>query len=236
MRLPTVCKALTSALIMALIPSMASAQASQSNPDQYVIITEGTKSVNNKIEEQTNGQQKTAVLQGTIAAEYTKMKQWESKYNSYLKTARGYAESLKAGTTIYAEGVQTLQHLYDLQRVIGAHPVGMPATLAMNDLYLETASEFIKVYTTIKESVAKGGSTNMLKGSERTEMLWQLSDQLADLNRRLRQLTISIAYHNLTDVWNRYTAGLIERDHATIANEAFDRWKRASETVSTLSH
>ena len=75
----------------------------------------------------------------------------------------------------------------------------------------------------------------MLRGSERTEMLWQLNDQLADLNRRLRQLAISIAYHNMMDVWNRYTAGLIDRDKGVIASEALDRWRRASEVASVLN-
>lgn len=222
-------------MLFALAPLTAAAQLSQSNPDQYVIIAEGQKLINDKISDQTTGQQKTAALQGTIAMEFTKMKQWEGKYNSYLKTARGYAESLKAGTSIYAEGVQTLQHLYELKRAIGHNPVGMVATLSLNDLYLETASEFIKVYTTLKESLAKGGETNMLKGSERTEMLWQLNDQLDDLNRRLRQLAISIAYHNMMDVWNRYTAGLIDRDKGVIASEALDRWRRASEVASVLN-
>lgn len=221
-------------MLLVLVPLKVSAQLSQSNPDQYVIIAEGQKLINDKISDQTTGQQKTAALQGTIAAEFTKMKQWEGKYNSYLKTARGYAESLKAGTSIYAEGVQTLQHLYELKRAIGHNPVGMVATLSLNDLYLETASEFIKVYTTLKD-VARGGGTNMLRGSERTEMLWQLNDQLADLNRRLRQLAISIAYHNMMDVWSRYTAGLIDRDKSVIASEALDRWRRASEVASVLN-
>jgi len=229
------CRNIAAAMLLALAPLTAVAQLSQSNPDQYVIIAEGQKLINDKISDQTTGQQKTAALQGTIASEFTMMKQWEGKYNSYLKTARGYAESLKAGTSIYAEGVQTLQHLYELKRAIGHNPVGMVATLSLNDLYLETASEFIKVYTTLKESLAKGGETNMLRGSERTEMLWQLNDQLADLNRRLRQLAISIAYHNMMDVWNRYTAGLIDRDKGVIASEALDRWRRASEVASVLN-
>ena len=235
MKLQTGCKKVAGIVLMVLVSLTASAQVSQSNPNQYVIIAEGQKLVNDQIGNQTNGQQKTAALQGAIAAEFTIIKGWEGKYNSYLKTARGYAESLKAGTSIYAEGVQTLQHLFELKRAIGYNPVGMAATLSLNDLYLETASEFIKVYTTLKESIAKGGETNMLRGSERTEMLWELNDQLADLNRRLRQLAISIAYHNMMDVWNRYTAGLIDRDKGVIASEALDRWRRASEVASVLN-
>lgn len=222
-------------MLLTAIPLMTTAQVSQSNPSQYAAIAEGQKLVNDQINNQAKGMQKTAALQGSIAYEFTVMKRWEANYNSYLKTARGYAEALKAGTTIYADGVETLQHLYEIQRAVNYNPTGIGATLAMNDLYLETASEFIKVYTTIKESLSKGGKENMLTGAERTEMLWQLSDQLADLNRRLRMLAISIAYHNLTDVWNHYTAGLIERDHATIAAEAFDRWKRASEVAKVLT-
>jgi len=213
----------------------ASAQASQSNPDQYVIIAEGQKKVNDQIRNQTDGQQKTAALQGAIAAEFTIMKGWEGKYVSYLKTVRGYAESLKAGTSIYADGVEVLRNIYDLRKAIGHNPVGIAATLSLNDLYLEVGTEFVKVFKTL-QSVAKGEKTNMLRGSERTDLLWRISDQLADLNRKLRQLVISIAYHNMMDVWNRYTAGLIDRDKGVIASEALDRWRRASKVASVLTH
>ena len=228
------CRNIAAAMLLALAPLTAAAQGEQSNPDQYYIIEQGNSTINDSIKQQTKGQQKTAALQGAIAAEFTIMKQWEGKYIDYLKTVRGYAESLKAGTTIYADGVEVLRNMYDLRKAVGYNPVGMVATLSLNDLYLETASEFIKVYTTLKD-VARGGETNMLRGSERTEMLWQLNDQLADLNRRLRQLAISIAYHNMMDVWSRYTAGLIDRDKSVIASEALDRWRRASEVASVLN-
>ena len=194
-------------------------QVGEANPLQYAAIAEGTSLLNSTINSQTKGMQKTAAFQGTIAAEFTKMKQWE--------------DALKAGCSLYADGVQTLQHLYEIQRAINANPVGIGATLAMNDLYLETATEFIKTYRLLKVSVAKGGTDNMLTGAERTEMLWQLSDELARLNAKLRTLAISIAYHNLTDVWNQYTAGMVDKSHAEIASEAYERWRRAS-TVSQI--
>lgn len=222
-------------LMMLMIAAMNAKAQVETNPDQYIIIGEGTAEVNGNIIKQTNAQGKTAVLQGTIAAEFTMMKNWEGKYVEYLKTARGYAESLKAGTSIFAEGVQTLQHIFEIKKAIGANPVGMAATLSLNDLYLETASEFLKVFTTLKESVAKGTEKNMLNGSERTEMLWEINDRLVDLNRKLRQLAISIAYHNMRDVWNRYTAGLVQRDVGMIANEALNRWRRATRTSTILN-
>jgi hypothetical protein len=179
--------------------------------------------------------QKTAALQGSMAAEFTMMKKWEQKYNAYLKTARGYADALKAGTSLYADGVETLRHLYEIRKAINANPTGIGATLAMNDLYLETTTEFIKTYRLLKVSVAKGGTDNMLTGAERTEMLWQLNDELARLNAKLRTLAISIAYHNFTDVWNQYTAGMVDKSHADIAHDAYDRWRRASTVAQILS-
>jgi len=228
------CGLLAVAVLMGM-PSSSLAQVGEANPLQYAAIAEGTYMLNSAINSQTKGMQKTAAFQGTIAAEFTKMKQWEGKYNAYLKTARGYAEALKAGTTLYADGVQTLQHLYEIQRAVNANPAGIGATLAMNDLYLETASEFIKTYRLLKVSVARGGTDNMLTGAERTEMLWQLADELARLNAKLRTLAISIAYHNFTDVWNQYTAGMVDKSHGEIAADAYERWRRASNVSRILS-
>ena len=107
MRLLTECKMMTVAVLMA-VPVLTHAQAAESNPAQVVAIGEGQKLVNDQINSQTTGMQKTAARQGAIATEFTIMKGWESKDNSYLKTARGYAEAIQAGTTLYADGFETL--------------------------------------------------------------------------------------------------------------------------------
>ena len=230
-----VCNHILRTLVLAGISVSTFAQVGESNPSQYVAIAEGQTLVNNAVNSQTKGMQKTAALQGSMAAEFTMMKKWEQKYNSYLKTARGYADALKAGTSLYADGVETLRHLYEIRKAINANPTGIGATLAMNDLYLETTTEFIKTYRLLKVSIAKGGTDNMLTGAERTEMLWQLNDELARLNAKLRTLAISIAYHNFTDVWNQYTAGMVDKSHADIAHDAYDRWRRASTVAQILS-
>ena len=230
-----VCNHILPTLVLAGISFSTFAQVGESNPSQYVAIAEGQTLVNNAVNSQTKGMQKTAALQGSMAAEFTMMKKWEQKYNSYLKTARGYADALKAGTSLYADGVETLRHLYKIRKAINANPTGIGATLAMNDLYLETTTEFIKTYRLLKVSIAKGGTDNMLTGAERTEMLWQLNDELARLNAKLRTLAISIAYHNFTDVWNQYTAGMVDKSHADIAHDAYDRWRRASTVAQILS-
>ena len=230
-----VCNHILPTLVLAGISVSTFAQVGESNPSQYVAIAEGQTLVNNAVNSQTKGMQKTAALQGSMAAEFTMMKKWEQKYNSYLKTVRGYADALKAGTSLYADGVETLRHLYEIRKAINANPTGIGATLAMNDLYLETTTEFIKTYRLLKVSIAKGGTDNMLTGAERTEMLWQLNDELARLNAKLRTLAISIAYHNFTDVWNQYTAGMVDKNHADIAHDAYDRWRRASTVAQILS-
>ena len=161
-----VCNHILPTLVLAGISVSTFAQVGESNPSQYVAIAEGQTLVNNAVNSQTKGMQKTAALQGSMAAEFTMMKKWEQKYNSYLKTARGYADALKAGTSLYADGVETLRHLYEIRKAINANPTGIGATLAMNDLYLETTTEFIKTYRLLKVSIAKGGTDNMLTGAE----------------------------------------------------------------------
>lgn len=237
MRLPTVSKSaaalsVAAALFLAAVPS--SAQMSQSNPLQYVEIETGHKNINDQIKKQTKAQEKTGLLQATISAEFTKIKQWEGKYNSYLKTARGYAEAIKAGTSLYAEGVETLRHIHEIRKAVAANPQGIGASVAMNNIYVETAAELIRTYRLLKVSVALGSNVNMLTGAERTELLWNLNDTLDQLNRKLRRLAMSIAFYNLGDVWNNATAGMVERSHAQVAADAIDRWKRAQRVYAIL--
>jgi hypothetical protein len=207
---------------------------SQSNPLQYVEIETGHKNINDQIKKQTKAQEKTGLLQATISAEFTKIKQWEGKYNSYLKTARGYAEAIKAGTSLYAEGVETLRHIHEIRKAVAANPQGIGASVAMNNIYVETAAELIRTYRLLKVSVALGSNVNMLTGAERTELLWSLNDALDQLNRKLRRLAMSIAFYNLGDVWNNATAGMVERSHAQVAADAIDRWKRAQRVYAIL--
>ena len=237
MRLPTVSKSaaalsVAAALFLAAVPS--SAQMSQSNPLQYVEIETGHRNINDQVNKQTKAQEKTGLLQATISGEFTKIKQWEGKYNSYLKTARGYAEAIQAGTSLYAEGVETLRHIDEIRKAVNANPQGIGASIAMNNIYVETAAELIRTYRLLKVSVALGTKENMLTGAERTELLWNLNDALDQLNGKLRRLAVSIAFYNLGDVWKSATAGMVERTHAQVAADAIDRWKRAQRVYDIL--
>ena len=234
MRLRTVCKGIVMGL-MTTATLQASGQAVEVNGTQVVAIGGGGELINNSVSKQTTAMTKTALLESAIGAEYASIKSWESKYNSYLKTASGYAEGLKAATTLYAEGVITLRHLYEIINAVGNNPQGVVATMSMNNLYAETASELIKVYNILRNTLAVGSKANMLTGAERTEILWQVNDTMKDFNYKLRKLALSISYYTLTDVWNKATAGMIERDHGEIAREAYKRWVRAQTGYKNLN-
>ena len=207
---------------------------SETNGTQIAAIRGLGGKISKEISKQTTSQTKTDLWAGAIGTEFLAIKGWEGKYNSYLKTAQGYAEGLKGAVTLYAEGVTTLRHLYEITKAIKNNPQGVMATVSMNNLYAETAAELIKVYNVLKYTIAVGGKTNMLTGAERTELLWEINDSMQDFNRKLRQLALSIAYYNMTDIWNRATTGLIERNHGEIARQAYGRWVRAQTAYKNL--
>lgn len=203
------------------------AQVSASNPAEWTALAEGNSLINKQIGKQTDGQLATAVLQNTIAGEFSQIRKWQDKYNSYLKSVNGFASSLKAATHLYNDGVRIFITLGRLRKAINNNSQGIVATLSMNNLYLETATELVTVYNLLNDAVAKGGSENMITGAERSKTLWALNDRLNAFQKKLNKLYLSICYYTLTDVWNNVTAGMYDRDNGTIAREAMKRWRRA---------
>ena len=210
----------------------ANAQIASSNPLEYVALAEGNELINAQIKSQIEEEQKTALMQNTIAAEFTMIHSWEKKYNKYLKTAEGYASTLKACTSLYDDGVRVFINLCNLKKAITNNPQGIVATMSMNNLYIETATELVSVYTTLKDAIAKGGEENMLTGAERSKTLWALNDRLDAFNKRLNQLYLTIRYYNMMDVWDNATAGMLDRTNGEIAQAALGRWKRVSRIVT----
>lgn len=203
-------------------------QAVMENPLEYAALVEGNYAINKQISSEIKGQTETAVLQNTIAAEFKKIHDWEKKYSNYTQTVGGYASSLKAATYIYNDALRTFLTLGNLKRAMENNPQGIVATMSMNTLYLETATELVSVFTLLKDAVAKGGRENMLTGAERSETLWNINDKMDAFNKKLHRLYISIHYYTMLDVWNTYTVGMIERTPGTIARQAHERWKRAA--------
>lgn len=202
------------------------------NPGEWMALAEGNDLINKQIQNQTKGQLQTAALQNTMAAEYNQIQKWERKYSGYLQTASGYASTLKAGTTLYHDGVHIFITLGQLKKAIENNPQGIVASMSMNNLYIETATELVSVFTILKEGIASGGQHNMLTGAERSQMLWTLQDKLSDFSKKLRQFYLSVRYYTMTDVWNNATAGMVDRDHAEVASIALERWRRSARVVS----
>ena len=216
------------AIIGIATASNAKAQLVSSNPLEWMALAEGNELINSEIEKQINGQTKTALLQNTMAAEFNQIHKWEKKYNSYLKSVNGYASSLKACTHLYDDGVKIFITLAKLKTAIKGNPQGIVASMSMNNLYIETATELVSVFTLLNDAVAKGGHENMLTGAERSKTLWALNDKLSAFSRKLHLLYLSIRYYTLNDMWNNVTAGMLDRNNGEAARMAMTRWRRAA--------
>lgn len=234
MKSPTVIRNLLLAFLLTSFPFIEEARAQYvlTNPGEYVALVEGNELINSEIKDETEKQMKTAMLQNTIAAEFTKIKEWEKKYSSYLQTVEGYASSLKAAATLYNDGVRIFITMGKMRNAITHNPEGPIATISMNNLYIETATELVSVFTLLKDAVAKGGRENMLTGAERSQTLWLLSDKLHGLSKRFQQLYLSIRYYTMTDVWHRASAGIIDHSYGEIAGQSYSRWRRAAKVLS----
>lgn len=211
---------------------MAHAQLVSANPLEYVALAEGNEVIYAEIDKQIKGQTQTALLQNAIAAEFTQMRKWQKEYNNYLKTASGYASSLKACTHLYNDGVRIFLTLCRMSKAVKSNPQGLAASISMNNLYIETVTELISVFTLLKEAVAKGGSENMLTGAERSKTLWALNDKLAAFSRKLHRLYLSIRYYTLGDIWSNATAGILDRSNGEVARMALTRWRRAAKVLN----
>ena len=220
--------ALVLPVLMMMGSGEAHAQIVVANPLEWAVLVEGNELLDGQIKNEIEGQTQTAVLQGTISAEFTQIKKWEQKYNAYLKSVDGYASSLKAASHLYNDGVRLFINLCDIRKAVAANPQGIAATLSMNNLYAETATELVTVYTTLRDAIAAGGEGNMLTGAERSRTLWMIEDSLKAFNRKLSLLSLSLRYYTISDVWYNATEGMVGRTNGEIARQAQSRWTRAS--------
>lgn len=177
-----------------------------SNPGQYLAIKKGEDNILSKITAQTNYRKKEAGIQAELSGTTAKIRNWEQQYNAYLKEASGYAKRTVACCQLYLEGVQTLNALWEVSAAKKINPQGVFATMSMNNLYMETAIQFIKTFRSLKKVCAKGTDKNMLNGAERTQLIWNLERELEQLNSKLRRLAVSISVFSFEDVWNRAKA------------------------------
>lgn len=205
------------------------------DPLWQLAVIDGTNKVLDKYDTQNDKLLKITALQNTISLHFNPIKEWQRKYNDYLKNAESYAEAFNAGSRLTSEAVRTIRDLMDLKKVMGRNPEGIAASLAMNNLYTETITEFIKTFRMLKFSVSTGGEYNMLTGKERTEMLWALVDRMDELNTKVRKLILSVAYYKIQDIWAFYTRGMFDRHKADIANNCLERWNRIHNAIRIMN-
>jgi hypothetical protein len=128
------------------------------NPGEWLALAEGNELINKQIQKPNQRtDQYRYPDKNTMAAEYNKIKEWEGKYSGYLKTVNGYASTLKAGTSLYHDGVHIFITLGQMKKAIENNPQGLVASMSMNNLYIETASELISVFTLLREGISTGG-------------------------------------------------------------------------------
>lgn len=151
-------------VLAGLLPQLAKAQVAASNPLEWAALAEGNELINGQIDKQIKGQTQTALMQNSIAAEFNRIHEWEKQYNSYLKTANGYASSLKACTHLYNDGVRIFLTLGKLGKAIGDNPQGIVASMNMNNLYIETATELVSVFTLLNDAVVKAARKTCSRG------------------------------------------------------------------------
>lgn len=192
------------AVLLLVCATPAHAQAAQTDAQKLGAYTEGNNLINKEMEKQIKNQGIHLAAETETHRQFTLMKKWQKRYNAYLETVSGFASALKAGTSIYANGMKVALTLGKLTKAVEHNPQGIVGTAQMNNLYMETFAQFCITFTMLKQAVAKGGPKNMLNGRERCEMLYDLEDQMKHLLATVTSLYMSVRRYELIDVlYNR---------------------------------
>lgn len=222
-------------LLAVCLHTRAQFAAVETNPGLIAAEVEGTMAIDIANGSQLGLEGATVPFHTGMSAIFAQIKDWEGKYNSYLKTVQGFATGIKGCKAFLINIMKTLICLKEIKDAISANPQGVFATMSMNETYLEVAAEIIVTYEYFESALARGGTGNMLSGSERVKVLNDINCMIQELNVKLHNMALSIAYFNMTDVWRRITAGMSMKSHADIAKEAGERFYRAAKTINTFS-
>lgn len=194
-------------------------------PVQESIITAGEYTIQKQIGEQVAQLMAINTEQVPMSLEFKEMDNWNRKYYNYLSTPNYIINSVQAGTTIYTKAFECFRNLVDLGKAIKENPQGVVSTAALNNLYVETAVKFVKVFRTLNNVLKKGGKQSMLNGADRCRLLWQISGELDELKTSINRLAISVRYYSILDVWWNATMQYGIYDHKNVAEYCFDKWK-----------
>lgn len=207
------------------------------SPGTYAALYEGEALVAKEIAKQVADKTATATEVTGMTILTHRMKNWESNYNSYLSTGGNFASAIIGACDIFSQGVRTFVNLKEIAAGVQENPQGPFASLSMTNLYLEVGVELVDIYNLL-DFAKRCGTSNLMSGAERAKLVWMVSDKIKTLNAKLHKLAISVSMYRFEDVWNQAIAGMIDKTHGDIAEEAFKRMKHAADGATTryLSH
>ncbi|MDD6553460.1 MAG: hypothetical protein PUF37_07750 [Prevotellaceae bacterium] len=219
-------KALAAAAVM-LSPAVAWAGFTTSNTAEHIMIAgplgQG-QGIVNKISDETNTAENTALIQAGMYPAQAQMASWEKKRVAYLESSN-FGEAISNACTLYIDGVRTLQALWMLQESCKINPQGLGSMTTVK-LFLQTGFQLYYIYRVLNTIIPGKGSKNRLSGAERMKLLWSLNDQLNSLNTKLHNLSYSILVSSYIDVWNDAITGMKVKTHGQLAMEAMERGMR----------
>ena len=210
------------------------AQAFTLNPGEIALLYASNDTLTKHINQKVANEKKNTVLLTPMAMKMTSIATWERKFSGYLTEIKGYAQQVKAGVGIYTNTIQVLLNLVRLKKAIEANPEGIVTEAVLNDAYIKVAIEMTITFALLKQVFAKGGDTNMLNGKDRTQVWWDLNDNLVRLNDYLYALSYQIAYYKLRDIWNDAIGGMLQKSHGKIAWQVHDQWYRRAKALRII--
>ena len=220
-------KRIALAVAMLCATVQATAQATEENPSDWVVIQIGRDSLSAVYSKEITEMGKITGLQATMYVCLTQIKKYNREYSDYLSNVTPFLKNANLVKNLYGQGAILIRNTMLLTKIIQKRPVGIATSVSISNIYVELAVEVYKTYSTFKDIITKGGPDNKLNAKERVEMLWLLSDNIRMLNDKIRRLTFLIAVTDWEDVWEYYTEGLVPRDARQIARLALSRWQRA---------
>ena len=158
---------------------------------------------------------------------------WEQKYCDYLSSFSNFASKVRASSMIVGDMVKSIVLIKDVGQAVADNPQGILANINMSNIYLETYLQMGLVVISLEKVLSKSaaGTENLLTGPNRCTLLYDLEDKVAELNKKLHILSLSLRTYNLSDVWYKETAGLVkDRDYQLkqAVSHAADIRKRAA--------
>ena len=228
MKSETVRRTVLTALLLAVLQCGAWGQdvmQVRSYPDQYVAFDEGAKKVTGVMNDEKKIMTEINAEQKAIYLMMNNIKKWETSYSNYLSTVEGFAEKISTATSLYTQAVQMMANLYELGKCAQGNPMGVLASGALTDIYLEVTMETMKTFRIIKYTIKRGGPGNKLTGKERVELLWMVNDSMEELNGKIRKLSSLVRYSKLVDIWDSVLLDMGALDKKAIAQHALRRWQ-----------